>query len=164
MSNLGLESSLERHGLRLSRTAVGDRYVVERMREGGYNLGGEQSGHVIFLDHNTTGDGLITALQSLAIVTRSALPLSQLSGDFRRFPQVLLNIEVSENRPIEEIPELQALIARIEGELGGEGRVLIRYSGTEAKVRVMVEGPTEKRVSAYAAELAEAIRGLRGGR
>lgn len=164
MSNLGLESSLERHGLRLSRTAVGDRYVVERMREGGYNLGGEQSGHVIFLDHNTTGDGLITALQSLAIVTRSALPLSQLSGDFRRFPQVLLNIEVSENRPIEEIPELQALIARIEGELGGEGRVLIRYSGTEAKVRVMVEGPTEKRVSAYAAELAEAIRGLLGGR
>lgn len=164
MSNLGLESSLERHGLRLSRTAVGDRHVVERMREGGYNLGGEQSGHVVFLDHNTTGDGLITALQSLAILTRSGQPLSQFTGEFRRFPQVLVNVEVSEKRPIEEIPELQALIARIGDELGGEGRVLIRYSGTESKVRIMVEGPDETRVSGYAKELAGATRSLLGGR
>ena len=164
MSNLGLEMSLDQQGLRLSRTAVGDRYVVERMREGGYNLGGEQSGHVVFLDHNTTGDGLITALQALAILSRAGQPLSEITRDFRRFPQLLTNIEVAEKLPIEDLPDLQAVVTRVENELGAEGRVLIRYSGTESKARIMVEGPDEARVNGYSKELVQAMQRSLGPR
>ena len=158
MSNMGLEVALEQQGMRLSRTTVGDRYVVERMREGGYNLGGEQSGHVVFLDHNTTGDGLITALQALAIQSRERRPLSRLLGDFRRFPQILLNVDVREKRPLEELSEFQALVRRVELDLGAKGRVLIRYSGTEPKARIMVEGPDEQKLGTYADELAQEMR------
>jgi phosphoglucosamine mutase len=163
MSNLGLEKALEALGVGLVRTQVGDRYVVEAMRANGYNLGGEQSGHIVFLDHNTTGDGLITALQTVAIVRRRGQLLSELTGQFDRFPQALINVPVAEKRPLEELSELQAAIERIEAELGNRGRVLIRNSGTEPKVRVMVEGKDEERVWAYARELAEVVQRSMGG-
>ncbi len=163
MSNLGLEKYLERLELRLVRTAVGDRYVVEAMRAGGFNLGGEQSGHVIFLDHNTTGDGLITALQTLAILRRTGRKLSELLSGFERFPQVLLNVRVAEKRPLESLPEMMDLVRKIEGELGSDGRVLIRYSGTEPKARIMVEGQDEARVGEMAKDLAERLRRSLGG-
>ena len=158
MSNLGLEKRLEALGLGLVRTQVGDRYVVEAMRSGGYNLGGEQSGHVIFLDHNTTGDGLVTALQVLAILRRSGKPLSELVASFTRFPQVLVNLRVASKRPLEEIPSLLEKVRKAEAELDGRGRVLIRYSGTEPKARVMVEGENEERVGEIAHELADELR------
>ncbi len=154
MSNLGLEKALEKLGLGLVRTQVGDRYVVEAMRAGGYNLGGEQSGHVLFLDHNTTGDGLVTALQVLAIMQRTRRTPSQLAAGFERFPQVLRSVRVAEKPPIESLPDLAAAVRKVEEELRGRGRVLIRYSGTEPKARVMVEGDDLRRVKLYAEELA----------
>jgi phosphoglucosamine mutase len=163
MSNLGLEKALEALGLGLVRTQVGDRYVVEAMRAGGCNLGGEQSGHVVFLDHNTTGDGLITALQTLGIMGRRERRLSELTESFERYPQVLVNVPVSEKKPIETLPELQAVIKRIEAELSDRGRVLIRYSGTEPQARVMVEGADDAKVSEYARELAQALQRCVGG-
>jgi phosphoglucosamine mutase len=163
MSNLGLEKHLESLNLKLIRTQVGDRHVVEAMRHGGYNLGGEQSGHVIFLDHNTTGDGLITALQTLAIMRRSERKLSDLVAGFTRYPQVLLSVHVAEKRPLESLPEMMDLVRKVEEELAGEGRVLIRYSGTEAKVRIMVEGPDEARVAEMAKSLADSLRRCLGG-
>jgi phosphoglucosamine mutase len=164
MSNLGLEKALEKLGLGLVRTQVGDRYVVEAMRAGGYNLGGEQSGHVLFLDHNTTGDGLVTALQVLAIMQRSQRTPSQLAAGFERFPQVLLNVRVAEKRPIESLPEVVGAVRQVEEELRGRGRVLIRYSGTEAKARVMVEGDDERRVRQYAEDLAVRLQRAVGAR
>jgi phosphoglucosamine mutase len=164
MSNLGLEKALESDGLGLVRTQVGDRYVVEAMRAGGFNLGGEQSGHVVFLDHNTTGDGLITALQALAILVRSGRPLSELVADFTRFPQVLVNVRVSEKPPFEGVPEIVEAVRKVEQELIGRGRVLLRYSGTEMKARVMVEGEDESRVQTIAEELAEVVGRRLGAR
>ena len=158
MSNIGLEKSLQEVGLDLVRTQVGDRYVVEEMRRSGYNLGGEQSGHTIFLDHNTTGDGLLSALQVLSIMRRKERPLSELAGCMERFPQVLLNFAVAEKRPLEELPAVQKHVAAVEAELDGRGRVLIRYSGTESKARVMVEGEDEGRVRTYAEELSDTLR------
>jgi len=164
MSNLGLEKSLDSIGVDLIRTQVGDRYVVEAMRNGGFNLGGEQSGHVIFLDHNTSGDGLITALQVLAIMRRKDRALSELTSGFVRFPQVLVNVNVADKRPIESLPEFSEEVRRIEKELNGRGRVLIRYSGTEPKARIMVEGEDEAQVNAFANELALGLkRALRDG-
>ena len=158
MSNLGLEEELAEKGVRLIRTQVGDRYVVEAMREGGYNLGGEQSGHVIFLDHTTTGDGLMTALQVLAIMAREGVPLSLLAAGFNRYPQAMVNVGVSQKRPLEELPTLQAAIEDVEAKLDGKGRVLIRYSGTELKARVMVEGRDGAEVHQFAAELASVLK------
>jgi phosphoglucosamine mutase len=158
MSNLGLEKALGKMGLGLVRTPVGDRYVVEAMRAGGFSLGGEQSGHMIFLDHNTTGDGLITALQTLAIMGRTRRKLSDLVQSFQRFPQVLVNVRVADKKPIEQLPAVAEAIERVEKSLRGAGRVLIRYSGTEPKARVMVEGEDEAQVSGYARELAEVLQ------
>jgi len=163
MSNLGLEEALGKLGQDLIRTQVGDRYVVEAMREGGYNLGGEQSGHVIFLDHTTTGDGLMTALQVLAILARSGQKLSELAAGFNRYPQVMVNIEVSQKKPIDELPAVVAAIADVEKRLAGRGRVLIRYSGTELKARVMVEGQDEGQVQGHANELAEVLKAALAG-
>jgi phosphoglucosamine mutase len=163
MSNVGLEAALDELGLDLLRTQVGDRYVVEAMRAGGYNLGGEQSGHILFLDHNTTGDGLITALQTLAILRRKGRRLSELVAGFQRFPQALLAVPVPDKPPIEELPGLCAAIERVEKSLGRRGRVLVRYSGTEPKARVMVEGEDEAVVTKHAEELADELtRSLRG--
>jgi phosphoglucosamine mutase len=158
MSNIGLEKSLEALGVGLLRTQVGDRYVVEAMREGSYNLGGEQSGHLIFLDHNTSGDGLITALQALAIMRRKEQTLSEMTADFERFPQALVNVRVDEKKPIESLPAVAKAVEKVEAELDGRGRVLIRYSGTEPKARIMVEGDDEDRVDSYANDLAAELR------
>jgi phosphoglucosamine mutase len=158
MSNLGLERALQEVGLELVRAPVGDRYVVEEMRRGGYNLGGEQSGHVVYLDHNTTGDGLCTALQVLATMRRKERPLSDLVAGMERFPQVLVNVPVATKRPIEDLAKFQQRLRQVEQDLGDRGRVLIRYSGTESKARVMVEGDDETRVTEYAESLADDLR------
>jgi phosphoglucosamine mutase len=163
MSNLGLEKALAALGLGLLRTQVGDRYVLEAMRAGDYNLGGEQSGHLIFLDHNTTGDGLLTALQILAIMRRKERPLSELVKGIERFPQVLINFQVPEKRPLESLPRFQEALRAVEAELGERGRVVVRYSGTEPKARVMVEGPDEDRVHDLAQDLARVLERELGG-
>jgi phosphoglucosamine mutase len=163
MSNMGLEKALDGMGLGLIRTQVGDRYMVEAMRNGGYNLAGEQSGHFVFLDHNTTGDGLITALQALAIMKRTGRPLSELVAGFQRFPQVLLNVRVGERKPFEQVPEVVEAVRKLEQELAGKGRILLRYSGTELKARVMVEGEDEARVNELAKELANLVQRRLGG-
>jgi phosphoglucosamine mutase len=144
-------------GGRVVRTAVGDRYVVEEMRRNGYNLGGEQSGHLVFLDHATTGDGIIAALRVLAVMVREQKPLSELSRVMTRTPQVLVNVKVARKRPLDELADVQGLIRRVETDLGDEGRVLVRYSGTEAKARVMIEGPDQARIQAQAEEIAAAL-------
>jgi phosphoglucosamine mutase len=141
MSNLGLDIAIEGLGGSVVRTPVGDRYVVEEMVRGGYNLGGEQSGHVVFLDETTTGDGLITALFVLAMLVESGRPLSELRRVMQRTPQVLLNVRVTEKRAILELGSVQQAIRSAESTLKRHGRVVVRYSGTEALARVMVEGP-----------------------
>jgi phosphoglucosamine mutase len=164
MSNLGLERALAGAGAKLVRTQVGDRYVVEAMRAGGYNLGGEQSGHLVFLDHATTGDGVLGALQVLALMLRTGKPLSELAERaMQRLPQVLENVTLPERRPLEQMRKLGALTAKITKTLGPHGRVLVRWSGTEAKLRIMLEGPREDRIRAWALELAEAARRDAGG-
>jgi phosphoglucosamine mutase len=158
MSNLGLERALAGHGGKLMRTAVGDRYVVEAMREGGLVLGGEQSGHIIFLDHATTGDGTVAALRVLAVMIAEGRPLSELIGAAMvRYPQVLLNFAVARKRPLDELPEVCRTIKHVETLLGTEGRVVVRYSGTEAKARVMIEGTDEASIRAHAQDIARAI-------
>jgi phosphoglucosamine mutase len=154
MSNLGLERALREAGGRVVRTQVGDRYVVEEMRKNGYNLGGEQSGHLVFLDHATTGDGIVAALRVLAIMVREQRPLSELAHVMTRTPQVLINTAVEKKVPLEQLPDVQRRIAEIERELGEDGRVLVRYSGTESKARVMIEGMDEGRIRGWAEEIA----------
>ncbi|MEW6271440.1 MAG: phosphoglucosamine mutase [Thermodesulfobacteriota bacterium] len=158
MSNLGLEVALREMGVALRRTPVGDRYVVEEMVRGGYNLGGEQSGHVVFLDHNTTGDGLITALAILAIVVESGRPLSELARVMTRYPQVLINVPIKERRDVNGDRAVEAAIADVEHTLGDRGRVLVRPSGTEPLIRVMVEGERQSDVQRHAEAIAAAIR------
>jgi len=158
MSNLGLERFLTGKKLTLERTKVGDRYVMERMREGGFNLGGEQSGHVIMLDHATTGDGLMAALQVLAVLVESGQPMSQLGKQFDTVPQVLKNVKYTGASPLDSEQVKQAIR---EGEemLKGSGRVLVRPSGTEPLIRVMAEGDDEKQVKAVVNQIAEAMKG-----
>jgi phosphoglucosamine mutase len=159
MSNLGLERAIHALGATLVRTPVGDRYVVEAMRKGGYNLGGEQSGHLIFLDHASTGDGIIGALQVLALMVRTGKPLSELARSaLERVPQVLENVTLPARRPLEEMQRLAARSEQARKALGDEGRVLVRWSGTEPKLRIMIEGPDEKRIREWALELADAAR------
>jgi phosphoglucosamine mutase len=158
MSNLGLERALAAKGGKLLRTAVGDRYVVEAMREGGFLLGGEQSGHIVFLDHATTGDGMVAALRVLAVMGTEERPLSELGRAMVRYPQVLLNFSVARKRPFDEMPAVQEVIARVEGDLGAEGRVVVRYSGTESKARVMIEGTDLSNIRARAEEIADSLK------
>jgi phosphoglucosamine mutase len=159
MSNLGLEHALARAGAKLVRTQVGDRYVVEAMRAGGYNLGGEQSGHLVFLDHASTGDGMLGALQVLALMLRTGKPLSDIAARaMDRVPQVLENVVLPTRRPLGDMRRLAELTAKIARALGSDGRVLVRWSGTEPKLRIMLEGPHEKRIRAWARELADAAR------
>ena len=162
MSNLGLELALKEAGGRLVRAAVGDRYVMELMLEGGYNLGGEQSGHLIFLDHNTTGDGLITSLQVLSIMKQDGKTLSELAACMRTYPQVLVNVPVKEKRDLASVPEIAKRVADIEKALEGSGRLLVRYSGTEPKLRIMLEGEDEETIRKHAHELAEMVRNKLG--
>jgi phosphoglucosamine mutase len=158
MSNLGLERALASRQGKLLRTAVGDRYVVEAMREQGLILGGEQSGHLVFLDQATTGDGVLAALRVLAVLVEEGRPLSELARTMTRYPQVLLNFEVAEKRPLDQLPTVAKVIAAVEAALGSEGRVVVRYSGTEPKARVMIEGRDEKAIRAYAEEIAETLK------
>jgi phosphoglucosamine mutase len=159
MSNLGLERAMENAGGKLVRTAVGDRYVVEAMRRGGYNFGGEQSGHLVFLEHASTGDGIVAALQVLEMVIAEQRPLSELAREIMvRVPQVLENVTLPERRPLEKMPLLLALSAKVERALAQKGRLLVRWSGTEPKLRVMVEGEDSARIAAYAKELIAAAQ------
>ena len=162
MSNLGLERSLREVGGHVVRVGVGDRYVVERMRADGLTLGGEQSGHVILLDHGTTGDGLVTALVVLGLLVESGQTLSSLAACMPRFPQVLENVTVQRRLPLDDLPEVQAAIARAEARLAGEGRVLVRYSGTQLLARVMVEGPEQGLIAELAGTIATALRAALG--
>ncbi|GAA1278570.1 phosphoglucosamine mutase [Sphaerisporangium rubeum] len=158
MSNLGFKLALRKAGLGMVETAVGDRYVLEAMRENGYNFGGEQSGHVVMLDHATTGDGLLTSLHLLAQVTRSGRPLDELASAMSRLPQVLVNVRDVSKAKAAASGELAAAVAEVERSLGDTGRVLIRPSGTEPMVRVMVEAESEEEAERLAGHLAEVVR------
>lgn len=158
MSNMGLDQTLKKAGGKVVRTRVGDRYVVEEMVRGNYNLGGEQSGHTIFLDYNTTCDGVLTALQTLAIMVRKERDLNELARAMQPFPQVLYNVGVKEKRAISEFPEIERRITEIEKALGHSGRILIRYSGTEPLLRIMVEGEDEMKLHQYAQDLVELVK------
>lgn len=158
MSNLGLEVAIRRQGGKMLRTPVGDRYVVERMREGDYNLGGEQSGHMVFLDYSTTGDGILSALQVLSVMLREEKPLSELKRVMEHYPQTLINVPVQQRRSLEEIPELVTLKENLEKQLGSDGRLLIRPSGTEPVMRVMVEGVDGALIETIAQEMASGIQ------
>ena len=158
MSNMGLEVAIREAGGKVVTVPVGDRYIVEQMRKDGLNLGGEQSGHIIFLDHNTTGDGLISGLQVLSLMKRSGRSLSDLVKVMAPVPQVLLNIAVSQKPDLGEVPGFQQALRKGEAKLNGRGRVLVRYSGTEPLLRIMVEGESEALIRSVAEDLAGAVR------
>ena len=158
MSNLGFEVALRALGGSLIRTPVGDRYVVEQMRKNKYNLGGEQSGHMIFLDHGTTGDGILSALQVFAVMLREGRPLSELKKIMEHYPQKLVNVSVCTKKPIEQVPEITRLQRAMEERLGTEGRLVIRPSGTEPVIRVMVEGADCKVIEEVASSMVSCIR------
>jgi len=162
MSNLGLRVACKRYGFQHHASKVGDRYVLEDMMRLGSVIGGEDSGHMIFLDHHTTGDGILTALQLLAAMVRTGKPLSELAGMMDIFPQKLINVDVKSKPDIESLPEVMAAIDRVEKELGGEGRVLVRYSGTQNMCRIMVEGPSDAVTERYCRELAGLVKSALG--
>ena len=158
MSNMGLDIAMARLGLRVERTQVGDRYVVEHMRRNGFNFGGEQSGHLIFLDHTTTGDGVIAALELLTVMLRSGKPLSELKRLFEPVPQTQVNLAIARKRDLADLPEVTRAIRDAENRLGKEGRVLVRFSGTELKARVLIEGPNRDTNETLAEQIVEALR------
>ncbi|MBI5345046.1 MAG: phosphoglucosamine mutase, partial [Deltaproteobacteria bacterium] len=158
MSNSGLEEAVTKAGGRLVRTGVGDRYVVEEMLKSGYNLGGEQSGHIVFFDHTTTGDGVITALQVLKRMVKEGRPLSALSGVMRTYPQVLLNVKVREKKDLSGIASVRKALKDAEERLKGSGRVFIRYSGTEPLARITIEGRKKDEIKRMAEGLADILR------
>lgn len=162
-SNMGVETCLKAKGITVLRTNVGDRYVLETMLKDDYNLGGEKSGHIVFLDHNTTGDGMVTALKMLNVMIEEEKGLSDLMEGFTEFPQIEKNVRVREKKPVEDCPRLVATIETVRSRLGEEGRVVVRYSGTEMKLRVMVEGMDHALVTGYAEEIAESARQEIGG-
>jgi phosphoglucosamine mutase len=158
MSNMGLEAALSRSGIQMLRAPVGDKYVLEQMLATGASLGGEQSGHILFSGRSTTGDGLLTALLVLDVMHRSGRSLAQLTADLKTFPQVILNVRVREKKPLDQIPAVAETIAAAEAALQGTGRVVIRYSGTEALARVMIEAEDEEQMRHHAEAIANAIR------
>jgi phosphoglucosamine mutase len=161
MANLGLERVLEAEGLQLARADVGDRYVLEEMIRGGCNLGGEQSGHIIFLDDATTGDGLLTAVKIASLVALRG-PLDELVAGLKVFPQTIRNVKVRSKPPLSEIPEVAQTLAEAKRALGNSGRIVLRYSGTEPKARVMVEAERAEDVERWAAAIAGAIQASLG--
>jgi phosphoglucosamine mutase len=163
MSNMGLETVLRAEGIAMLRAAVGDRYVLEEMRRTGAVLGGEQSGHMLFLDRATTGDGLLTALLVLDILHRTGKPLSELTKDLKIFPQTIVNVHVREKRPMEALPAIAAAIDEANTEFNGKGRVVVRYSGTEPLARVMVEAESESAMKRHAERIAAVIQAELGG-
>jgi phosphoglucosamine mutase len=158
MSNMGFEAALKRSGISMLRAPVGDKYVLEEMRKSGAALGGEQSGHVLFPARATTGDGLLTALMLLDVVHRSGKTLGELIADLKNYPQVILNVKVREKKPLDTLPEVMEKIRAAEDELRDTGRVVIRYSGTEALARVMIEAESEEAMRRHAEAIAAAIR------
>jgi phosphoglucosamine mutase len=154
MSNLGLERALARHGITVVRCGVGDRLVVETMRREGILLGGEQSGHIVRLDLAATGDGLLTAVQTAALLHRAGRPLSELLAGFRRYPQTLVNVRVASKPDLATLPRVTAAARAVEDELGADGRLVLRYSGTEPLARVMIEGPDQDTIETLAGRLA----------
>ena len=157
-SNLGLRETLEQAGGKVVLTKNGDRYVIEEMRRSNYNLGGEQSGHLIFLDHSTTGDGTISALQILRIMKETGKKLSELTRSIKTYPQVLVNVEIREKKPLEQMPLVCRKIKEIEQKLGKDGRVFVRYSGTQNKLRLMLEGKIKEELGFYAQQIAEEVK------
>ena len=155
MSNIGFEIAMNNAGIKVKRTEVGDRYVLEEMRKGGYNLGGEQSGHILFLDHSTTGDGILAALQLLKVMVETGKPLSEIKKVMESYPQVLLNVEVKEKVPLSALSKTDKLLQAHSRSLDGRGRLYIRYSGTEPLLRIMVEGTDQRVISDMAREIAE---------
>jgi len=162
MSNLGLEVALRAAGIEFRRAAVGDRYVLSMLREAQGILGGETSGHILCLDKTTTGDGLVVALQVLAVMKQTGLSLAELTAGMRKFPQILLNVKVAQRFDPTTVPAIAAAVQRIEQRLDGECRVVLRASGTEHLIRVMVEGRDETETRAAATELAEVVKGAAG--
>ncbi|TQR16239.1 phosphoglucosamine mutase [Psychrobacillus soli] len=162
MSNMGFYKALETHGMTSVKTAVGDRYVVEEMKKNGYNLGGEQSGHIVFLDYNTTGDGLLTGLQLVNIMKVTGKKLSELASEMTIFPQKLVNVRVTDKHAVTENAKVAAIIETVEAEMAGNGRVLVRPSGTEPLVRVMVEAATEADCENYVNRIVEIVKAEMG--
>ncbi|WP_047986578.1 phosphoglucosamine mutase [Ornithinibacillus californiensis] len=162
MSNIGFYKALEEHGMRSEKTAVGDRYVMEEMRKSGYNLGGEQSGHIIFLDYSTTGDGLLSAIQLVNVMKETGKPLSELASEMTVFPQVLKNVRVTDKEKALNDPTIKQEVENVEAALGSNGRVLVRPSGTEPLVRVMVEAPSKEECLKYTDQIANVIENLLG--
>jgi len=158
MSNMGLEAALKRSGIKMLRAPVGDKYVLEEMKKSGAVLGGEQSGHVIFLDNSTTGDGLMTALKVLEVVAKSKKRLAELVNDMQVFPQVIKNVRVREKKPVEQVPEIATAIRAAEEDLKDDGRVVVRYSGTEALCRVMIEAASAEKMQKHADAIAGAVQ------
>jgi phosphoglucosamine mutase len=158
MSNMGLETALKRAGIRMVRAQVGDRYVLEEMQKQNAALGGEQSGHLLFPHLATTGDGLLTALVVLDLVARTGKSLDELMADLKVFPQIIVNVKVRQKKPLNSIPSVVAAIRAAEAELKDTGRVVIRYSGTEALARVMIEAESEEAMRRHAEAIAAAIR------
>jgi phosphoglucosamine mutase len=158
MSNIGFEISMKEKGITITRTAVGDRHVIEEMRKNNYNLGGEQSGHIIFLDHTKTGDGTISALQVLRIMKETGGKLSKLARCMKKFPQIMINVDVKKRIDFEVMPNVVEKIDKVRKKLKNNGRVIVRYSGTQNVARIMVEGDNEKEINKYAKEIADEIR------
>jgi phosphoglucosamine mutase len=155
MSNFGLEKKMNENGIKLVKVGVGDKYVVEEMRKNGYNLGGEQSGHIIFLDQSTTGDGCVAALSVLGVMKQTGKKISDLNKVIEEVPQVLINCRVKRRTELSEIKGYAAMIEGIEKQLNGEGRLFVRYSGTEPLLRILVEGPDKAKINEYAAHIAQ---------
>ena len=162
MSNIGFHKAIEEHGMVALKAQVGDRYVVEAMREGGYVLGGEQSGHIVFLNLNTTGDGLLSAVQLLAVMKETGKSLSELAAQVTIFPQKLVNIRVRDKHTVMDEPAVKTVIEAVKAEMNGDGRILVRPSGTEPLLRVMAEASTDEKVSRYVDTIADVIRAERG--
>ncbi|UQZ33648.1 phosphoglucosamine mutase [Paenibacillus sp. PK3_47] len=158
MSNIGFYKATEKLSLKTAKTAVGDRYVMEEMRRGGYNLGGEQSGHVIFLDYNTTGDGILTAIQLVDTMKASGKKLSELKSMMTKYPQVLVNVRVQDKTNYPNNPAIEAAIQEVEGKLGDNGRVLVRPSGTEPLIRVMAEGPDKDELDLFVGQIVDVVK------
>ena len=158
MSNLGFHLAVEAEGMTALKTQVGDRYVVEEMRKNGYNLGGEQSGHVVFLDMNTTGDGLLTGIQLLNVMKQTGKKLSELADEVTLYPQELVNVRVSEKDGVMEIPAVKAVIEEVESEMAGKGRILVRPSGTEPLLRVMAEAETDEKCHEYVMRIVDVVK------
>ena len=162
MSNLGFYKALENEGIASNKTKVGDRYVVEEMRRGNYNLGGEQSGHIVMMDYNTTGDGLLTGIQLAAVVKRSGKSLSELAAQMKKYPQSLVNVRVSDKHGVEQNVDVKAVMQDVENKMNGEGRILVRPSGTEPLVRVMVEAKTDEDAERFAKTIADVVEAKMG--